>query len=268
MSERIAIFCGAGELPIITANELEKQKKDFLLFLVEGISDFPEGLYDDRKRTVSLARIGKFLKELRKEKITHIIFIGRIPKKIVFHLQKYDLKTISLLFKLINKHDRNIFNIAIKEMEKLGIEVLPQSKYLTSIMAIKGCYTKKKPSKKDWEDIYIGFRYAKEIAKLGIGQTVIVKDGVAISVEAIEGTNEAIKRAGNLISNGGLVVCKVQAPNHDERFDIPTVGIPTIQAMVEAKAKILAIESNKTFIINKEQMIHLANEKGIIIVGV
>jgi len=268
MSEKIALFCGAGELPIITANELYKQDKNFLIFLLKGISDFPNEIYNDKKIWVSLSKIGRILKRLKQEQISHIIFIGIIPKSLAFRMQKYDLKTISLLFKLINKQDRNIFGIVLNEMKKLGIEVLPQSKYLTSLIAHKGYYTKRKPSKKEWADIKAGFQYAKEIAKLGIGQTVIVKDGVAISIEAIEGTNEAIRRAGKLMPSGKLVVCKVQAPNHDERFDIPTIGIPTINAMIESKATTLAIESEKTFILNKNAIINIANKKGIAIVGI
>ena len=139
--------------------------------------------------------------------------------------------------------------------------------YLDSILAPSGVLTKRKPSKDEWKDIEFGWQTAKEVGRLDIGQTVVVKDQAVLAVEAIEGTDEAIRRGGKLC-NGGAVVVKICKPQQDLRFDLPAAGARTIATMKEVKAACLAVEAGKTIILDKESVIAEANKAGIAIVGV
>jgi hypothetical protein len=136
----------------------------------------------------------------------------------------------------------------------------------SSLLTPEEILTKDKPSKDEWKDIVFGWKIAKEMGRLDIGQTVIVKNQAVMAVEAIEGTDEAIKRGGHLAGEGAVIV-KVSKPNQDMRFDVPTVGSYTLKAMREVRARVLAVEAKKTILLNKDRLIEESDKAGIAIVG-
>jgi hypothetical protein len=153
------------------------------------------------------------------------------------------------------------------ELEREGIKVLESTLYLKSLLAQKGVMTKRKPTTQELEDIRFGWSLAREIGRLDIGQCLVVKNKVVLAVEAIEGTDETIKRAGRL-GKEGVVVIKMCKPQQDFRFDIPAVGIETIRAMGEVKASVLALEAGRSILLDKDETLDLANQKGISVFGV
>jgi DUF1009 family protein len=168
---------------------------------------------------------------------------------------------------MLYKKDDTILRGLARELEAEGITVRESTLYLDNILAPAGVLTKKEPSKDDWKDIDFGWQMAKEIGKLDIGQTVVVKDQAILAVEAIEGTDEAIRRGGRLCREGAVVV-KTCKPQQDLRFDLPAVGTQTIATMEEVKASCLAVEAGKTIILDRDAVITAANKAKISIVGV
>ncbi|HUC97763.1 MAG TPA: LpxI family protein, partial [Candidatus Polarisedimenticolaceae bacterium] len=153
------------------------------------------------------------------------------------------------------------------ELEKDGITVLESTLCVPQIITTAGVLTRHVPSDRHWEDIRFGLHVAKEIGRLGIGQTVVVKNGMVIAVEAVEGTDEAIKRGGSL-ARAGCVVIKVSKPKQDLRFDVPAVGVETIKILRQAGAVALALEAGKTLLLEKEALLTEADAGGIAVVGV
>ena len=153
-----------------------------------------------------------------------------------------------------------------EEIEKLGIKVISPTKFMPEILTPVGVLTKKKPSPAQWEDIIYGFGIAKALGELDIGQCVIVKDRMVVAVEAIEGTDATIERAGKLVED--TVVVKVFKPQQDPRFDLPSAGLQTILTMKKARAKVLALEARRSLFFEREKALSLANKLGIVVVGV
>ncbi len=264
--EALGIVAGEGILPYLAYQEAKKKGIPTYFFAVEEENPYLKDIPSSNIEKVSVTQVGKFFQKLHKKGISHVVFLGKIQKKHLFSSLKFDLTTLKLLKKAPNFNDNTLFWTLCEELEKRGIKVLPQGKFLPSLLLKEGIYTRKKPRKKDWEDIYFGLYYAKKIGELDIGQTVVVKKKSVLAVEAIEGTNACIIRGGKL-GKEGVVVCKAEKKNQDPRFDIPTVGLSTLDAMKEVKAKILAIEAEKTFVVTPQEMIQKANKLGIILVA-
>ena len=196
-----------------------------------------------------------------------MLMAGGIKKTRLFSGALPDLRGAALLARMIHKKDDSILRAVAEDLEAEGISVRESTLYLDSILAPPGVLTKRKPSKDEWKDIEFGWQMAKEVGRLDIGQTVVVKDQAVLAVEAIEGTDEAIRRGGKLCK-GGAVVVKICKQQQDLRFDLPAAGARTIAMMKEVKAACLAVEAGKTIILDKESVIAEANKAGITIVGV
>lgn len=267
---RLAIICGSGLLPAIAAREAIAQGWSIQLYVVseeefaqqDGIEDLLQYC-----KTVTLTQFGNILRTLKKDSITDLIMLGKIKKEVLFKNPRFDLKTLWLLSKLINRNDNTIFYGIKKELEKIKINILPQSEFLKKLLMKKKVYSKKKPSKKDWKDIEFGLYYAKKIGALDIGQTVIVKNRTVLAVEAIEGTDLCIQRGGKLSHGKGAVVCKSAKAKQDARFDMPTVGMQTLQSMKESGCNILAIEADEIFAITPKEIIDFADKNKMILVA-
>ena len=163
--------------------------------------------------------------------------------------------------------DMSIFNVINDEFNAIGIKVLPQDKYIKDMIAEKGTLTKKKPSRDELADAEFGITHAKKLATMDIGQTLVVRNRTIISVEAVEGTNETIRRGGSLCGGKG-VVCKASRQKQDKRFDIPGIGIETLEVMAETGLRVLALEADKILIVDRENVIDYAGRKKISIVGI
>ena len=191
---------------------------------------------------------------------------GKVSKTFMFKDIRPDLRAIALYMRLKDRKDDSLLLGIVSELEKEGIRVEEPTRYVPHLLAEKGVITKRKPKKEELKDIEFGWPIAKEMGRLDIGQTVVVKNMAVLSVEAIEGTDAAIRRAGEL-GRGGIVVIKVAKPKQDMRFDAPVIGLNTIRTLKEAKAAALCIEAGKTILLEKEDMIKLADKEKICIIG-
>ncbi|MBP7283625.1 MAG: UDP-2,3-diacylglucosamine diphosphatase LpxI [Leptospiraceae bacterium] len=256
---RIAIIAGAGDLPHIAMREALSQGEDPLFFSISE-SDFHPGDFKDRTIPIYITQIGKVFKLCKKQNVDRILLLGKVKKEIILKTYRYDLKAITLLAKMLNRNDYSFFEIAAKEFEKEKVTILSQKTFLKSLLLPEGRYTKSKLSKSKLEDIEFGMNIAHNLATLDIGQTVVVTQKMVLALEAIEGTDETIKRGGLLSRNKGAVVCKSTKQGQDERFDLPAIGIETLDNMYASGCDTIAIRASETIVVNPKEFIAHANK--------
>jgi DUF1009 family protein len=226
---------------------------------IEEIADNMEWLH--------LGQIKRLVKFFKKNHITETVMMGAIQKTSLFKDLKPDMRAISLIAGMRHTHDDGILRAFADFLEKNGIFVRPSTFLLPDLIAKKGCWTKRKPSRAEKIDIKLGWQVAKDIGRLDIGQCVVVGGGSILAVEAIDGTDATILRGGRL-GRGNATVVKVCKPIQDERFDVPAVGVQTIQSMQESGARLLVVEADKAVVFDREEMIDLADQMGISIVAI
>lgn len=264
----IGLVAGAGKLPIIFADTARKRGDKVIGIGIKGITSAEIDAHVDKFVWFELGAFQKMIFAALSNRINKVVMLGKLRKDLFFrNAEGFDEDTKNLLGKLADNKDYSILNKASEIMGKFGIEIIDPSLYLKDLIPSKGIITGRPPTKEESADIDYAKTVVSELARLDIGQTVIVKNKTVIAIEAIEGTDEAIARAGNL-SKRGFVVVKAARPNQDMRFDVPLVGIETVEAIVKAGGTALAIEAEKTFLIDKAEIVTLADEKGLSIIVV
>jgi len=265
-SMRIGLIAGGGQFPI-TFSKAAKSK-GFVVYAVAYNNETDPGLKEnvDTIEWIYLGQIKRIIKFFKKNAVSQAVMMGAITKTRMFSDVRPDIKAISLIAGMRHTHDDGLLRGFVTLLEKEGIEIKPSTFLLPDLLALKGCWTKRKPTRSEKNDIELGWKLAKEIGRLDIGQCVVVGGGSILAVEAIDGTDATIMRGGKL-GQGTAVVVKVCKPNQDLRFDIPAVGAQTIKTMHESGARVLIIEAGKTVVFDREEMIDMANEFGIAIVA-
>lgn len=272
----IGLLAGGGRFPITVARAIRRLGHSVYGVGVSGMApDELSGLCDGYA-SASLLRVGKGIRLFRKAGVRTVVMAGKIEKTVLFHKFRWlrnlpDLRTIRLAWRHYragrNRNDDAILLAIIEEFAKDGIRFESALEYCPEILVKHGFLTKRHPSPAQWRDIKLGWQMAKEIGRLDIGQTVVVNDTAVIAVEAIEGTDAAILRGGRLCKRGGFTVVKVAKPQQDMRFDVPTIGVKTLQSMHEAGGRVLAIEAGKTILLDEVDVVRLADKLGIAIVA-
>ena len=267
---RIGLIAGSGQFPIIFSKKAKS--KGFSVFAAAFLNEADKSLEDhvDEIEWMYLGQLKRLINFFKKHNISEAVMMGAIRKTSIFSDLKDlkpDMKAISLFAGMIHTHDDRILSAFARTLEKEGIKIRASTFLLPDILAQEGCWTKRKPTRSEKADIDLGWKYAKEIGRLDIGQCVVVGGGSVLAVEAIDGTDATIKRGGEL-GNGTAVVVKVCKPTQDVRFDMPAIGAQTISTMHEAGAKALAIEAGKAVVFDREEMIALADKFGIAIVAI
>ncbi len=261
---RIGIVAGGGQFPIIFSKQAKTSGHS--VFAVAHVNETDPELenYVDAIKWIHLGQLKRLLSFFKTNKVTDAVMMGTLTKTRMFKDVRPDMKAISMFASMKDTHDDKILRAFAEVLEKEGITVRASTFLLPDILATKGCWTKRKPSAAEKIDIKLGWKLAKEVGRLDIGQCMIIGGGTVLAVEAIEGTDAAIRRGGELGKSNAVVV-KVCKPNQDLRFDIPAVGVETVKTMYESKAKVLAIEAQKAVVFDKEEMIAFANKFGIVI---
>jgi len=265
--KKIGLIAGNGRFPILFADQMRAQglKVVAVAHLGETIKELEDHV--DHISWIKVGQLGKLIKIFKREEVQELVMAGGIKKTRLFTDIIPDLRAVQLLASLKEKKDDAILRAIAADLEKEHLYVKESTYYLKSLLVNEGNLTTRKPTKKELLDIEYGWKIAKSIGKLDIGQTILVKDKVVLAVEAIEGTDETIKRGGHLAGKDAIVV-KVCKPGQDLRFDLPTIGPETIESMKAAHSYILAVEAGNTLILDKEKTIDIAENGGIGIVGV
>jgi len=267
MTSRIGIIAGGGQFPYLFAEAAKKAGREVVIIGHKGESHPDLEAVADRFCWVKLGQLGKIIKFFQSEKVEETVFLGTITKTRIFRDVLPDLKGISLWNKIDVRQDDSILRAFAGELEKEGIKVLDSTLYLQHLLFPAGILTRKKPTAGQRRDIDFGFQMARAIGKLDIGQCVVVRDMAVVAVEAIEGTDAAIKRGGALARENTVVV-KVKKPDQDLRFDLPAIGPTTIESMLQARAVVLAVEAGQALLFDRETVISQADKAGIVVVGV
>lgn len=201
------------------------------------------------------------------EEIKQVTFLGKVHKRVLLQLHKFDARAIEILKSVKRLNDDEVMLLIVKEFEKHNISVLDQTIFIKNLMIPSGVLGKLNPTEKQMEDVNYGFWLAKEMGKVDVGQSVVIKDKMIMAVEAIEGTDMCIKRGAKMAKKNAVVV-KVSKPFQDKRFDIPAIGLRTLKTMKKYKADLIAVEANETIIVDQEKVIEYADKNGIVIMAV
>lgn len=265
---RLGLIAGNGKFPILFAQAAKKTGVEIIAIAINEETEKVLADFVDKIYWVGVGELEKLFEILLKEKLTSIVMAGQVRHKLLFDKTiKIDKKMQDLLDKVIDKKTDSLIGAIANRLLSLGIKILPSTTFLSDYLPKKGVLTKASLDTRISEDIEFGKDIAKHLAGLDIGQSVVVKDKVVLAVESIEGTDEAIKRAYQY-GKEGIVVIKVSKPNQDMRFDVPIIGPNTIKLLKEVRASCIAIEAEKTLIIDKEETIKLADESNIGVVGI
>ena len=265
---QIGIIAGMGELPVIIAKDARERGYKVITVALETLASLEMDSVSDEIRWVNPGKFGELIDILKKHQIKEAIMAGKVPKSLLFKSKiTPDLRAVKLLFSIKDKSDDAILNAITKELAGEGIEIIDTTKFSHHLLTPVGCLTRKKPDEEQWKDIEFGWKIAREIGKLDIGQTVVIKGKAVMAIEAIEGTDEAILRGGKWAGDGAVVV-KVSKPQQDMRMDVPAVGPDTLKSMEKVNAKVLALEAHRSMIVDRETVIRVAESAGIVIVGI
>lgn len=263
----IGLLAGVGRLPVEFARAARGMGFTVLAIALMPDCDSELSAVSDKFFDIPVGQLDTIMTTLKTEEISEVTLLGKVTKELLFTgKMALDHRLMKLLAALPDRSDDTIMHAFVRELSVEGIRVLDQTALIASLMPSPGVLTQCQPTVAELTDMKFGFAMARQIGGLDIGQTVVVKNGAVVAVEAIEGTDACIKRGGQL-GMGGVIVAKAAKPSQDMRFDVPGVGIETIRSMMKARAVGLVIEAGKTLLVDREAVVALADAQGISIVA-
>lgn len=261
------LIAGDGSLPVEVAKAAKNNGCEVVCISLADDNLKQLKKYCSKVYSCHPGEVNKIEKILVDEGIKQLTFIGKVHKRVLLKINKFDKRAVELLKEAIRLNDDGVMMLIIKELEKIGITVLDQTIFIKNLMIPSGVLGKAKPTETQLKDVDYGFWLAKEMGKVDVGQSVVIKDKMVMAVEAIEGTDVCIKR-GCKFAKGNACVIKVSKPSQDKRFDIPAIGLKTLKTMHKYKASLIAVEANETIIVNQKKVINYADKHGIVIMAV
>lgn len=264
---RYGLIAGNGKFPFLVIEGAKKQGASLAVVAIREETDARIEEVADALVWVGIGQLGKMISFLKKEGVQKAIMAGQVKHVQIFSGALPDLRMLKMLFGLKQRNTDSLIGAVAAELAKDGIELIDSTFFIQDQLAQEGVLTKRKPDSTEQSNIEYGLQIAGEIARLDLGQTIVVRARACVAIEAMEGTDAVIRRAGEL-AKGKLTVVKVAKPNQDMRFDVPVVGVPTVQTMAEAGATCLCLTAGKTLIFDKAEMLELADEKKISVVAV
>lgn len=266
--EKIGLIAGNKKFPLLVSRAAKEKNYSVTALAIKGETSPRLKNLVDKIYWLRLREFSRMFEIFKNEGITRVIMAGQISPRSLFSKELDKDAQLKLMMKSIkDKKADSIFGAVAEKLKQAGIELISSTIFIEDHLPRKGTLTKTEPDFALWEDIYFGLGLAKSVGYLDIGQTVAVKHKAIVAVEALEGTDNLIKRAGQ-ITRGGATIIKVSKPMQDLRFDIPVIGLNTIRQAVKAKAACLAIEAGKTLFIDREAGLRLADKNGVCVVAV
>lgn len=264
---KYGLIAGNGSFPFLVLEGAKKAGESLAVAAIKEETDKHIEQIADKHIWVGIGQLGKMISFFKKEGVSKVVMAGQVKHVQIFSGALPDLRMIKMLFNLKQRNTDSLIGAVAAELAKDGIELIDSTFFIQDNLAHEGVLTRRKPDETERGNIEYGLRIAGEIARLDLGQTIVVRAKACVAVEAMEGTDAVIERAGKL-AKGKLTVVKVAKPNQDMRFDVPVVGVPTIQTMIQAGATCLCLTPNKTLIFDRAEMIKLADEHKICITAV
>jgi DUF1009 family protein len=266
----LGLLAGNGRFPFLVAQEARKNGRRVVCVAFNEEADPALENYVDVIHWIYVGQLDKWIKTFKAEGVQDVVMVGLVRHSNMYaDIKKFrlDVRAMKMFWNLKDRKADTILSAIGEEFAKDGLKLIPSIEHLSHCLAPKGVMTKRKPTSEEADDIVFGYKIAKAMAGQDIGQTVCVKNKAVIAVEAMEGTDQCIKRAGTM-AQGNFVITKVAKPKQDLRFDVPVIGLNTIETFREAGGGVLAVEAGKTLILDREKLLEWANSEKICIVGV
>jgi DUF1009 family protein len=263
---RYGLIAGNGKFPFLV---LEGARRAGVSLAVAAIREETDPSIERLAESVTwigIGQLGKMIRFFKREGVEQAIMAGQVKHVQIFSGALPDMRMLKMLLSLPRRNTDALIGGVADELAREGIELIDSTFFLQDHLPAEGVLTRRAPNERERGDIEYGLEVAREIARLDLGQTIIVRSRACVAVEAMEGTDACILRAGSL-ARGRLAVVKVAKPNQDMRFDVPVVGVPTIEAMLEAGATCLSITAGKTLMFDKQEMLALADRQRITVVA-
>jgi len=266
----VGLIAGNGRFPYFVLAEARRRAVPVVTIAIRGETDPGLEELGGAFHWVGLGQLSRAVRLLKKAGVSRAIMAGQVKHKQIFRALRPDPLLLRVLSRVSTRNTDAILGAVAETLAEEGIQLMDSTTFLTSLVASTGCLGKRAPNREEKENIDFGFQMARELARLDIGQTVVVKAKAVVAAEAMEGTDETILRAGSIASSspGALTVVKVARPSQDMRFDVPVIGAGTIDAMVSAGASALAVEAGKTLLLDREELIARADGAAISVFGI
>ena len=270
----LGLIAGEGVFPILVARGARAAGRKVVCAAFAGHA-WPDLEREcDDFRWVSIARMNQWVRHLRSAGCSEAIMVGRVAKTGIYDRWRYfryipDRRALGVILRVVRRDKRPaaILGAIVDELATAGITLIDSTQYTTEHLATPGVMTRRQPSEKQWEDIRFGYEKCLSISRMDIGQSIAVIDRDVIAVEAVEGTNAMIERAGKLCKVGGWTLIKVSNTHQDMRVDVPTIGVTTLEKLASARAGCIVLEAGKTIILEKPKVLELADHFKIAVVG-
>jgi DUF1009 family protein len=265
--EWIGLIAGNGSFPALFADNVRRLGYRVSAVALTGETDAALEGHVDRIHWISLGQLGKLIKAFKQDGVYQAVMLGGVSKTHLFSKVRFDFRALALARRLDVRKDDVILRALAAELEAEGIKIREPLFGLKGLTMEDGALSRRLPTKSEWRDIQFGWEMAEAVGNLDIGQCVVVKDGVVVAVEAVEGTDQAILRGGAL-ARGDAVVVKRFKTQQDARFDLPSIGPGTIEVMAQCGASVLAVEAGKALFLDRAEALAAADKAGIAVVGV
>ena len=276
--QRVGLLAGWGRFPLMVAQALVRQGHEVYGLGIKNHADPQLAELCANYREIGVAKVGGAIRHFNRHQVQLATMAGKIHKVLMFqrfawlkHLPDWTcIKTFypHFISKTKDRTDDSMLYAVVDAYAKRGITFAPATDFAPELLVKQGTLAGRAPSRGEWLDIAFGWRLAKEMGRLDVGQSVAVKGQAVIAVEAIEGTDQCIQRAGELCPSGGFTVVKVAKPQQDMRFDVPTIGAGTLESLAKAGARLLAVEADKTIVIDQAELAQLARRHSITVVAI
>ncbi|HMF58224.1 MAG TPA: UDP-2,3-diacylglucosamine diphosphatase LpxI [Pyrinomonadaceae bacterium] len=264
---RYGLIAGNGQFPFLVLEGARRAGVSLAVAAIREETDPAIESVAERLEWVGIGQLGKMIRFFKREGVERAIMAGQVKHVQIFSGALPDLRMFKMLIRLPRRNTDALIGAVVEELAGEGIELIDSTCFLQDLLPKEGTLTRRSPDTRERGDIEYGLEIAREIARLDLGQTIVIRSKACVAIEAMEGTDATIRRAGEL-ARGRLTVVKVAKPDQDMRFDVPVVGRATIQSMVESGATCLCLTAGKALIFEREEMLRLANEKKIAIVAV
>ncbi len=263
---KYGLIAGNGRFPFLVLDGARRQGTSLSVVAIKEETDAQIENECDDLAWVSIGQLGKMISFFKDRGVKSVIMAGQVKHAQIFSGVIPDLRMVKMLWGLPRRNTDALIGGVAAELAKDGIELIDSTFFISDQLAPKGVLTKRKPTDIESENIEYGLYIANEIARLDLGQTIVVRGKACVAIEAMEGTDATIRRAGDL-ANGKLTVVKVAKPDQDMRFDVPVIGVPTIETMIEAGATCLSVTAGKTLVFDRPELLDLANANKLSVVG-
>ena len=264
---RYGLIAGNGRFPFLV---LEGARRAGVSLSVAAIREETDPAIEHIAESltwIGIGQLGKMIRFFKREGVQQAIMAGQVKHVQIFSSALPDVRMLKMLLRLPRRNTDALIGAVADELASEGIELIDSTFFLQDYLPQPGTLTRRAPDERERGDIEYGLEVAHEIARLDLGQTIVVRARACVAIEAMEGTDATVRRAGEL-ARGRLTVIKIAKPDQDMRFDVPVVGIPTIETMAEAGATCLCITAGKTLMFDRDEMLRMANEKKIAVVAV